>query len=124
MVHKSAKVRVTSAMASPVPVDIHADGPAGELRIQWSDGHESRHPFEFMRLNCPCAGCQGEGSFPGTLSLNMALRPDQYDLVDLKMVGNYALEPTWRDGHSTGLFSFEKLRRECQCEQCQPHRAH
>ena len=105
-------------MALPQPVDIHADGPAGELRIEWSDGHVSRHPFEFMRYNCPCAGCQGEGNIPGTLSLNLTLRPFQYDMIDLQMVGNYALQPTWKDGHSTGIYSFEKLLRECQCEQC------
>lgn len=105
-------------MPAPKPTDIHADGKASELLIRWSDGHESRHPYEFLRNHCPCAGCQGEGGLPGTLALKLALRPDQFDLVNLRLVGNYALEPTWRDGHSTGLYSFEKLRNECQCDAC------
>lgn len=108
-------------MSAPLtPIDIHADGPHGELRIVWSDGHESVHPFEYLRGHCPCAGCQGEGGRPGTLALQMALRPDQIDMVDLQMVGSYALAPRWRDGHATGLFSFDKLRRECQCAACRP----
>lgn len=109
-------------MPLPRPVDIHANGPASELVIVWSDGHASHHPFEFMRRHCPCAGCQGEGGRPGTLALGLAPRPSQYDMTDLQMVGNYALQPTWKDGHNTGIFSFEKLLAECQCERCRADR--
>ena len=39
-----------------------------------------------------------------------SLRPEEVEMVDVELVGRYAVKPTWRDGHDTGLFTFRNLR--------------
>ncbi|HEY7358171.1 MAG TPA: gamma-butyrobetaine hydroxylase-like domain-containing protein, partial [Ktedonobacterales bacterium] len=45
------------------------------------------------------------------------------DLYELKPVGRYGLSPVWGDSHHTGIYTYEKLRAECQCDVCQAARA-
>jgi len=33
-------------------------------------------------------------------------------------VGRYAIQFNWQDGHSGGIYSWEYLRRVCQCQEC------
>ena len=93
------------------PVDIQHVG--NELAIKWSDGGESFITLEKLRRECPCAGCKGEMDVMGNLYIGpeKPLRPDSFVLKGLAHVGGYALQPQWADGHSTGLYSFEMLRR-------------
>ena len=83
-----------------------------ELALQWNDGVESFLELERLRRACPCATCGGEPDVLGNIS-----RPDvnysdkSFELVGWQMVGGYALQPRWADGHSTGLYSFAYLRR-------------
>jgi DUF971 family protein len=84
----------------------------GELAIVWSDGLESYLALERLRRACPCAMCGGEPDVLGNL-----VRPDvhytasSFELVGWQIIGGYALQPRWGDGHSTGLYSFAYLRR-------------
>ncbi len=84
-----------------------------ELAIKWDDGTESFIPLETLRRCCPCAGCKGEVDIMGNLYKNpeKPLTPAAFKLVRVTRVGGYALQPAWGDGHSTGLFSFEYLKR-------------
>ena len=97
------------------PTSIHADRPARTLTIEWSDGHSSAFDLTDLRWLCPCAYCRGEAGQPGWLDSNPTLTPDQLELADIKLTGNYALQPVWEDGHSSGFYSFEHLRRNCPC---------
>ena len=92
-------------------VDMQAIGD--ELAIKWDDGVESFIRLEALRRACPCAGCQGETDIMGNVYKNPSakLGPTAFALRQLQMVGGYAVKPVWGDGHSTGLFSFEYLRR-------------
>ena len=99
------------------PTNIHADRPARTLTIEWSDGHSSAFDLTDLRWLCPCAYCRGEAGQPGWLDSNPTLTQDQLALADLKLTGNYALQPVWEDGHSSGYYSFEHLRRNCPCPQ-------
>ena len=92
------------------PVDIRYDNARGRLEITWADGRESAYGYEFLRWRCPCAACAGEMGVPGQLAQVERLRPEQYRLRSIELVGNYALRPTWADGHDTGLYTFERLR--------------
>jgi DUF971 family protein len=74
------------------------------LRILWNDDQLSRYPFEYLRGWCPCAGCQGHGAERHFVEVNNPC------LASINMVGNYALNPKWTDGHETGIYSFEYLR--------------
>ncbi|HSM33749.1 MAG TPA: DUF971 domain-containing protein [Anaerolineae bacterium] len=97
------------------PQQIHADRPAHELRIDWADGHQSVFGFSSLRWLCPCAFCRGEAGQPGWLDSNPTLSDEQVTLSDISLVGHYAVQPVWADGHSSGFYSFEHLRRNCPC---------
>ncbi len=93
------------------PVDIQRIGD--ELAIKWEDGAESFIPLEKLRRHCPCAGCKGEMDVMGNVYKNpeRPLSPAAFQLKSLDAVGGYALKPVWADGHSSGLYSFEYLKR-------------
>ncbi len=92
------------------PVDIRYDNARGRLEISWADGMESAYAYEFLRWRCPCAACAGEMGMPGQLQFVDHLRPEQYQLQSIDIVGLYAVRPTWADGHASGIFTFERLR--------------
>ena len=82
-----------------------------QLAITWSDGRECTYEWELLRWSCPCATCHGEFGQPGVLQFTDALSEEQTTMIDLREVGRYALQPIWQDGHDTGIYSFELLRR-------------
>jgi DUF971 family protein len=83
-----------------------------ELAMRWSDGAESYLPLERFRRACPCAMCGGEPDVLGNLSRpDVTYTPSSFELVGWQLIGGYALQPRWADGHSTGLYSFAYLRR-------------
>ena len=61
------------------------------IEITWQDGHQSSYGFEYLRWQCPCAICRGEGGVPGVLATTEKLTPDQIAPVDVGPVGNYAM---------------------------------
>ena len=84
-----------------------------ELAIKWDDGNESFIPLEVLRRCCPCAGCRGEADILGNVYKNPGrkLTPAAFQLVRLVKVGGYAVQPVWADGHATGIYSFDYLKR-------------
>jgi DUF971 family protein len=83
-----------------------------ELAIQWNDGKESYFQLEDLRRACPCAACGGEPDVLGNISRpNVVYGPQSFDLVHFSIVGGYAVQPRWGDGHATGIYSFSYLRR-------------
>jgi DUF971 family protein len=105
------------------PLRIHADRGERTLRIEWADGHVSIFDFVTLRWLCPCAYCRGEMGQPGWLDSNPTLTTEQTHLVSVEAVGSYAIAPGWGDGHSTGYYTFEGLRRACPCTDCAAARA-
>jgi DUF971 family protein len=93
------------------PVDIQQIGD--ELAIKWDDNTETYLKLEELRRHCPCAGCKGEMDVMGNLykTPDRPLPPQAFQLRRISNVGGYAIQPSWADGHTTGLFSFEYLRR-------------
>ena len=98
------------------PRDLKANTPEGTLDIAWSDHGESRYPFRFLRENCECARCVHE--ITGERLLVVELIPPDIHIQKMKLVGNYAIKIYWSDGHDTGLFTWERLRELCRCQQC------
>ncbi|MEA2630444.1 MAG: hypothetical protein QOE66_663 [Chloroflexota bacterium] len=110
-------------MTTPTtPVSIHADRGAGRLEIVWGDGHETAYDTTTLRWLCPCAFCRGEAGMPGWLDSGPTLSAEQTRLVDVSMVGGYAIAPAWADGHHTGYYTFTMLRDRCPCEACTARR--
>jgi DUF971 family protein len=92
------------------PTNIQPIG--NELAIQWNDGTESYFGLEFLRRACPCAACGGEPDVLGNISRPDVTYSDQsFQLTGFNMVGGYAVQPHWADGHESGLYSFQYLRR-------------
>jgi DUF971 family protein len=93
------------------PTDIQHIG--SELAVKWSDGAEIFIPLEKLRRACPCAGCKGETDIMGNLYKNpeQKLSAAAFQLVQIVRVGGYAVQPVWADGHATGIYSFDYLKR-------------
>jgi DUF971 family protein len=90
---------------TPTPQDITVHAQSRVLEILFSDGAHFKLPFELMRVYSPSAEVQGHG--PGQEVLQTGKR--EVDIVALEPVGNYAVQPTFSDGHSTGIFSWDYL---------------
>lgn len=90
---------------APSPQDITVHGQSRVLEVSFSDGAVFRIPFELMRVYSPSAEVAGHG--PGQETLQTGKR--EVTLVDLEPVGNYAVKPTFSDGHNTGIFSWDYL---------------
>jgi DUF971 family protein len=105
------------------PLRIDAQRAAGTLRVEWADGHLTTYDTVTLRWLCPCAYCRGEAGLPGWLDSNPVLSQDQTKLVNMALVGNYAVQPVWGDGHDSGFHSFMLLREQCPCDACTADRA-
>ena len=105
------------------PRRIHAERGVRELQVDWADGHRTVYDFTTLRWLCPCAFCRGEAGMPGWLDSQPTLSEEQTTLTDLSLVGHYAVQPTWADGHHTGYYTFERLREQCPCAEDTARRA-
>ncbi|MDM0068552.1 DUF971 domain-containing protein [Variovorax sp. J31P207] len=90
---------------APTPQSITVHGQSRVLEVGFSDGATFRIPFELMRIYSPSAEVQGHG--PGQEVLQTGKR--NVELVDLQPIGNYAVQPTFSDGHDSGIFSWDLL---------------
>ena len=91
----------------PTRVDVIGN----ELAVAWSDGKESFIGLEKLRRACPCATCGGEPDVLGHVQRPLvSYGTHSFELRGLRTVGGYALQPTWNDGHDTGLYTFRQLR--------------
>ncbi len=86
------------------------------LKITWDDGEVSYYPLEFLRRKCPCASCnEARQSKPKPANPFRILQPQEIisadlDIKEATVVGRYALNFTWSDGHGEGIYTFEFLR--------------
>ncbi len=83
-----------------------------ELRVTWADGQLCRYTAPQLRRLCPCAQCVNE--FTGQRMLKPETIPDALEISDIEIVGRYALNFRWSDGHETGIYSFRYLRQICE----------
>jgi DUF971 family protein len=83
-----------------------------ELAISWSDGAESFLQVEFLRRACPCAACGGEPDVLGNVVRpHVTYTLESFVLRGWQLVGGYAVQPVWADGHNTGIYAYQYLRR-------------
>src|SRR5262249_51207938 len=86
-----------------------------ELAIAWNDGAESFLKLELLRRACPCAACGGEPDVLGrVMRPHVSYTDKSFNLLKFDVVGGYALQFHWGDGHGTGIYSFTYLRRLAQ----------
>ncbi len=94
-------------MSDP-PTNIRALQADQILEVVWPEGPVDRFPYRLLRAECPCAACRNEWTGERMLDPN-SIRPD-LKLVGMENIGTYAVQLSWNDGHSSGLFTWESLR--------------
>jgi DUF971 family protein len=108
----------------PSSVKVHVTSGAG-VDITWSDGHTSHYDFRYLRDECPCATCNDERekkrqfatAGPASAAALPMFKP-KARAQSATSVGNYAIQITFNDGHSTGIYSYDHLRSICPCDEC------
>lgn len=100
-----------------IPKKIYREQP-DRLVIEWDNGHRSLYRLQVLRQNCPCAGCLHDAGKSPAVDLLPVLTPGKNELRSVTPVGNYAIQFEWGDGHRTGIYSFEFLRKICDCNEC------
>ncbi|HET9978351.1 MAG TPA: DUF971 domain-containing protein [Burkholderiaceae bacterium] len=96
---------MTSAHAAPRPTALTVHQQSRTLEIVYDDGAHFRIPFELMRVYSPSAEVQGHG--PGQEVLQTGKR--DVGIEQLEAVGHYAVQPTFSDGHSSGIYAWDYL---------------
>lgn len=94
-------------MIQPVQIVEESDS---EVSIKWSDDTETRYSAVQLRRSCPCAGCINE--WTGEKMLDDAKITEDLTFTNIGIVGRYALNFNFSDGHDTGIFSFVYLREK------------
>jgi ATP-binding protein involved in chromosome partitioning len=88
-----------------------------KITLKWSDGHETVYAARDLRLACRCAMCVEETS--GQALLDPATVAETVRAKGIELVGQYAIQIEWSDGHNTGIYNFRDLRANCRCAVCQ-----
>ena len=102
----------------PVPKSIKLRSEGG-VAVQWSDGHSSVYPFDYLRKRCPCAQCREHP--PQVVSADTPFHIVGREPIHpqgAETVGRYAIQFDWSDGHSSGIYTYEYLREICACPEC------
>ena len=83
------------------------------LNITWDDDSESKIKLEYLRNECPCASCKGETILLKTYKpvKTSSTTPDMYKIKDIQTTGGYAIQITWKDGHDTGIYTWDYLKQ-------------
>ncbi len=83
------------------------------LFIKWNDDTESRIALKYLRDECPCANCKGETVLLKTYRppAKQSDNPEMFKITNIETVGGYAIQISWKDGHNTGIYSWEYLKQ-------------
>ena len=100
--------RIALTKHSATPPEAIDVGAAHEFVLRWPGEAPVTVPSRRLRELCPCAGCIEE--FTGRKLLDPATIPDDIHPTLISPVGNYAIQITWSDGHSIGLYTWQTLR--------------
>ena len=79
------------------------------LVIEWNDGTRAEYPVRFLRSSCPCAACVNE--WTGEMMLDESRLPKDIKPAKLLSVGRYAMAIHWSDGHKTGIYAYDYLKK-------------
>ncbi|HZW39078.1 MAG TPA: DUF971 domain-containing protein [Ignavibacteriaceae bacterium] len=83
----------------------------GNLVIKWDNSTESKISIKYLRDECPCANCKGETILlktyrPPKVKISV---PEAYQINEIKPVGTYAIQVSFKDGHNTGIYTWDYL---------------
>jgi prepilin-type processing-associated H-X9-DG protein len=110
----------------PTSIKIHVSNGTG-VDVTWADGHASHYEFAYLREECPCATCNdarekkaalGESAPAFLASPALPMFKPKPRAQAATEVGSYAIQISFTDGHSTGIYSYDHLRNICPCAEC------
>jgi len=90
---------------APKPVEINMHQKSRVLEISYTDGERFELSYELLRVLSPSAEVQGHGPGQGVLQVGK----QDVMITHIEPVGRYAIQPTFDDGHDTGIYSWETL---------------
>ena len=95
---------------SPEKIDVTK---SKTLKIKWDDKSVSELNLKYLRDECPCASCKGETILLKTYRppKPTVITTEIYEIKNIEVVGDYAIQITWKDGHNTGIYSWEYLKK-------------
>jgi len=100
-----------------LPKSITVNKTENYLEIVWQDERVCRYPLPNLREACPCAECRGGHEFMrqeyDPIDINAVTPSHDVKLEGVEQVGTYAIQPIWDDGHSSGIYTWDYLRRLC-----------
>jgi DUF971 family protein len=83
-----------------------------KIQITWNENLLTILNLKYLRDECPCAGCKGE-----TILLKSyrppkpkVITPEMYMISNIEVVGEYAIQVSWKDGHNTGIYTWDYLK--------------
>ncbi len=91
---------------TPVKIEIE-EGKT--LKIIWDDGSLDRIGLDFLRKNCPCAICTSQPAGSDEMVVRI-FGESQTQVASIQVVGQYAINIAWKDGHNTGIYEFDYLK--------------
>ncbi len=92
-------------MSKPIPTEINLHSQSRILEISFDTGETFKLPVEYLRVYSPSAEVRGHG--PGEETLQVG--KEDVNIEKIEMVGSYAIEPTFDDGHHTGIYTWDTL---------------
>jgi DUF971 family protein len=99
----------------PTPIEIKKTG-ATEITVVWDDGHLSVYAIKYLRSECLCANCVNEVT--GLRILDPRTVADNLTVLGAEHVGRYGVKFMFSDQHDDGIYTWERLRELCPCEEC------
>ena len=99
----------------PLPVEIKKTG-AHAITVSWDDGHVSVLPIKYLRSECMCAHCVSEVT--GLRILDPRTVSEDLTVLSAEHVGRYGIKFVFSDRHDDGIYTWERLRELCRCDEC------
>jgi len=83
-----------------------------KLLLTWADDSTTLITLKYLRDECPCASCKGETILFKTFRppKPAVVTPDMYKIKNILPVGEYAIQISWKDGHDTGIYSWDYIK--------------
>ena len=95
--------------ATTEPEGVELSDTTHTFIVRWGDGKATRLSYKDLRDACRCAGCVDELTGKKTLDKNSI--PDDIGIKEAEAVGHYGIRFAWTDGHDTGIYTWERLRK-------------
>ncbi|NOT16756.1 MAG: DUF971 domain-containing protein [Sulfuriferula sp.] len=90
---------------TPIPTEIKLHQSSRILEVAFNEGSIFKFSDEFLRVFSPSAEVRGHGHGQEVMQVGK----QDVTITGIEPVGNYAIKPSFSDGHDTGIYSWDYL---------------